>query len=98
MIDKGNLDQILNFVSQRWLELSKDPKNKVFANLPSNFWMNSAGGKAGEKGHWITMLVYTENDSDAASLKEVMLRWQAKGSAPPQPPVPDLINIKRKTN
>jgi len=59
--------------------------------------MNSAGGKAGEKGHWMTMLVYTENEADAAALKEVMYRWQAKGSAPPQPKVPDLINITRKT-
>ncbi|MBM3903856.1 MAG: hypothetical protein FJ357_01745 [Thaumarchaeota archaeon] len=92
MIDKGGLDQVLNFVAQRWLELSRDPKNRVFANLPSDFWMNSVGGKAGERGHWMTMLLYTENEADAAALKEVLLRWQSKGSTPKT----DLIQIKRK--
>lgn len=98
MIDKGGLDQIFSVVAKRWLDMSKDPQNKALQGLPSNFWMNSAGGKAGEKGHWITMIAYTENESDAAGLKEVMLRWQAKGNAPPQPKAPDLINIKRKTD
>lgn len=96
MIDKSGLDQILNVVSKRWLEISRDPQNKALANLPSNFWMNSAGGKAGEKGHWITALVYTENEADAAALKEVLLRWQAKGNTPKEPKL-DLIQLgKRK--
>jgi hypothetical protein len=92
MIDKDGLDQILNFVSKRWIELSRDPANKALQNLPSDFWMNSVGGKAGEKGHWMTMLLYTENEQDAAALKEVLLRWQSKGSTPKT----DLIQIKRK--
>lgn len=92
MIDKDGLDQILNFVSKRWIDLSRDPANKALQNLPSDFWMNSVGGKAGEKGHWMTMLLYTENEADAAALKEVLLRWQAKGSSPKV----DLIQIKRK--
>jgi hypothetical protein len=92
MLDKDGLDQILNFVSKRWIELSRDPKNRALQNLPSDFWMNSVGGKAGEKGHWMTMLLYTENEADAAALKEVLLRWQSKGSTPKT----DLIQIKRK--
>lgn len=91
MIDKNGLDQILHFVSKRWIELSRDPKNRVLENLPSDFWMNSVGGKAGN-GHWMTMLLYTENEADANALKEVLLRWQAKGSTPKT----DLIQIKRK--
>lgn len=91
MIEKDGLDQILNFVSKRWIELSRDPGNKAMQNLPTDFWMNSVGGKAG-KGHWITMLLYTENENDANSLKEVLLRWQAKGKSSNT----DLIQIKRK--
>jgi hypothetical protein len=91
MIEKDGLDQILNFVSKRWIELSRDPNNKAMQNLPTDFWMNSVGGKAG-KGHWITMLLYTENENDANALKEVLLRWQAKGKSS----TTDLIQIKRK--
>jgi hypothetical protein len=91
MIEKDGLDQILNFVSKRWIELSRDPNNKAMQNLPTDFWMNSVGGKAGN-GHWITMLMYTENEADANSLKEVLLRWQAKGKSSGT----DLIKIKRK--
>ncbi|MCA2003997.1 MAG: hypothetical protein LDL06_04445, partial [Candidatus Nitrosotenuis sp.] len=68
-----------------------DPNNAALRDLPSNFWMNSVGGKAGN-GHWMTMLLYTENESDANALKEVLLRWQAKGRSA----TPDLIQIKRK--
>lgn len=91
MIEKDGLDQILNFVSKRWIELSRDPSNKAMQNLPTDFWMNSVGGRAG-KGYWITMLLYTENENDANSLKEVLLRWQAKGKSSNT----DLIQIKRK--
>lgn len=91
MIDKEGLDQILHFVSKRWVELSRDPNNKALQNLPSDFWMNSVGGKAGN-GHWITMLMYTEDENDANALKEVLLRWQSKSRSP----TPDLIQIKRK--
>ncbi|MFM7796603.1 MAG: hypothetical protein ACKO7N_07550 [Candidatus Nitrosotenuis sp.] len=92
MIDKSGLDQILNFVAKRWMDMTHDADNKALKSLPSDFWMNSIGGKAGEKGHWMTMLLYTENEADAAALKEVLLRWQAKGSTPKV----DLIQIKRK--
>ncbi len=91
MINKDGLDQILHFVSKRWVELSRDPNNKALQSLPSDFWMNSVGGKAGN-GHWVTMLLYTENESDANALKEVLLRWQTKGSTPKT----DLVQIKRK--
>jgi hypothetical protein len=91
MIDKEGLDQILHFVSKRWAELSRDPNNKALQSLPSNFWMNSVGGKAGN-GRWITMLMYTENENDANALKEVLLRWQSKGRSS----TPDLIQINRK--
>jgi hypothetical protein len=91
MIDKEGLDQILHFVSKRWVELSRDPNNKALQSLPSNFWMNSVGGKAGN-GRWITMLMYTENENDANALKEVLLRWQSKSRSS----TPDLIQIKRK--
>jgi len=91
MIDKSSLDQILHFVSKRWIELSRDPGNKALKGLPASFWMNSVGGKAGD-GHWVTMLMYTENEDDAKALKEVLLRWQSKG----QTTAKDLIQIKRK--
>lgn len=91
MIDKDGLDQILHFVSKRWIEMSQDPNNKALKTLPAEFWMNSVGGKAGN-GHWVTMLLYTENEADANALKEVLLRWQTKGSTPKT----DLVQIKRK--
>jgi hypothetical protein len=91
MIDKDGLDQILHFVSKRWTEMSQDPNNKALKTLPAEFWMNSVGGKAGN-GHWVTMLLYTENEADANALKEVLLRWQTKGSTPKT----DLVQIKRK--
>ena len=48
--------------------------------MPNDFWMNSVGGKTAKKGYWITALMYTENEADAAGFKEVLLRWQAKGN------------------
>jgi hypothetical protein len=93
MIDRQGLTEILNFVSNRWIEVSKDPENKAMKTLPSNFWMNSIGGKAG-KGRWVTMLMYTENEADANGLREVLLRWQTKGMESKQSP--DLIQIGKK--
>lgn len=91
MIDRDSLNQILSFVSKRWTDLSRDSNNKALQNLPAEFWMNSVGGKAGS-GHWITMLMYTENENDANALKEVLLRWQARGKSS----TTDLIQINRK--
>jgi len=93
MIQREELEQILYFVSNRWIEITKDPSNKAMETLPSNFWMNSVGGKAG-KGRWITALMYTENEADANAFKEVLLRWQTKGMEKTQ--APDLIQIGKK--
>ncbi|HEY7367195.1 MAG TPA: hypothetical protein VH562_01885 [Nitrosopumilaceae archaeon] len=92
MITKEELDQILQFVSKRWIDISRDPENKALKNLPSSFWMNSVGGRAGN-GRWITMLMYTENEADANAFKEVLLRWHAKGTQ--KTPDTDLIQIKK---
>ncbi len=93
MIQKDEMTQILEFVSKRWIEVSKDPDNKAMQTLPSNFWMNSVGGTAG-KGRWVTMLMYTENEADAQMFKEVLLKWQQKGMQGNQSP--DLIQIGKK--
>jgi len=93
MIQREELEQILNFVSKRWYDISKDPENKAMQTLPSNFWMNSIGGKAG-KGRWVTMLMYTENEGDAEVFKDVLLKWQAKGMQGNKSP--DLIQIGKK--
>ena len=45
MIQREELEQILNFVASRWTEATKDPNNKALESLPSDFWMNSVGGK-----------------------------------------------------
>lgn len=92
MITKEGLDQILQFVSKRWIDISRDPENKALKNLPSSFWMNSVGGQAGN-GRWITMLMYTENEADANAFKEVLLRWHTKGTQ--KTPDTDLIQIKK---
>ncbi len=93
MIDKKGLEQILHFVSKRWVDITREPDNKAMKSLPTNFWMNSIGGKAGE-GRWVTTLMYTESEEDAAALKEVLLRWQAKGLQ--SKPSSDLIQIGKK--
>ncbi|EPA06109.1 hypothetical protein [Candidatus Nitrosarchaeum limnium] len=93
MIKKEELQYILNFVAKRWVDISNEPNNKVMETLPSNFWMNSVGGKAG-KGRWVTALMYTENEADANAFKEVLLRWQTKGMEKTQSP--DLIQIGKK--
>lgn len=77
MIDKPQIYQILHFISKRWLDMSNDLSNNALSTLPNDFWMNSVGGKAGN-GRWITMIMYTENENEATSFKEVLMRWQAK--------------------
>jgi len=93
MISKEELGQILQFVSKRWTDISREPDNKIMQTLPSNFWMNSVGGKAG-KGRWVTVLMYTEEEADANAFKEVLLRWQSKGMQ--NTPNTDLIQIKKE--
>lgn len=90
MIEKDQMAQILQFVSKRWSGIAADSGNKAMGTLPSDFWMNSVGGRAG-KGRWITMLMYTESQEDAEAFKEVLLRWQTKGMQRKQSP--DLIQI-----
>ena len=94
MIQREELEQILNFVANRWVEITKDPNDKTLETLPDNFWMNSVGGKTAKKGYWITSLMYTENEADAAAFKEVLLRWQSKGNEKDKGP--DLIQIGKK--
>ena len=96
MIQREELEQILNFVASRWIETTKDPNSKAMENLPNDFWMNSIGGKTAKKGYWLTTLMYTENEEDAAQLKEVLLRWQAKGQDKNRDKGPDLIQIGKK--
>ena len=93
MINRQGLEQILHFVSKRWVDITRESDNKAMKSLPSNFWMNSIGGKAGE-GRWVTTLMYTENQEDAKALKEVLMRWQAKGLQ--NKPSSDLIKIGKK--
>ena len=62
MIDKEDLNKVLHFVSKRWMGMSRDPQNKAIESLPTNFWMNSIGGEAGNVG-WVTTLMYTEDKS-----------------------------------
>jgi hypothetical protein len=93
MINRQGLEQILHFVSKRWVDITRESDNKAMKSLPTNFWMNSIGGKAGE-GRWITTLMYTESEDDANALKEVLLRWQAKGLQ--NKPSSDLIQIGKK--
>ena len=97
MIQREELEQILNFVANRWNEITKEDQNKLMESLPDDFWMNSVGGKTAKNGFWITTLMYTENEADAAAFKEVLLRWQAKGQEGGKDKAPDLIQIgKRK--
>ena len=93
MIERQELEQILHFIAKRWVDITRESDNKAMKSLPTNFWMNSIGGKAGE-GRWITTLMYTESEDDANALKEVLLRWQAKGLQ--NKPSSDLIQIGKK--
>jgi len=92
MIERRELEQILQFIAKHWTDISRDPKNKALQNLPSKFWMNSVGGPAG-KGRWITTLMYTEDEEDAKTFKEVLIRWQSKTQQKMKGP--DLIQIKK---
>ncbi len=92
MIEREQLSQILQFVSRRWADIAVDQGNKAMKTLPSDFWMNSVGGRAG-KGRWVTMLMYTESQEDADAFREVLLRWQSKGMQ--KKDAPDLIQIGR---
>ena len=94
MIQREELEQILNFIANRWVETANDSQSKILENLPNDFWMNSVGGKTAKKGFWITSIMYTENESDAAAFKEVLMRWQTKGNTKDKGP--DLIQIGKK--
>jgi len=96
MIQREELEQIMNFVANRWIETTKDPNSKNMADLPNDFWMNSIGGKTAKKGFWVTSLMYTENEADAAAFKEVLMRWQSKGQDKNRDKGPDLIQIGKK--
>jgi hypothetical protein len=96
MIQREELEQIMNFVANRWIETTKDPNSKNMTDLPNDFWMNSIGGKTAKKGFWVTSLMYTENEADAAAFKEVLMRWQAKGQDKNREKGPDLIQIGKK--
>ncbi len=95
-IQKQELEQIMNFVASRWTDATRDPNNKSMETLPDDFWMNSIGGKTAKKGFWVTTLMYTENEEDAAAFKEVLMRWQAKGQDKNKDKGPDLIQIGKK--
>ena len=108
MIDKDEIAQVLQFVSEYWDRLKDDSENEALKILPSKFWMKSLGGPVGDvqnpKGRWITTLMYTEDPAMDQAFKEVLTRWQTKGqqsstSLPTKSP--DLIKIgagKNKTN
>lgn len=92
----------MNFVAGRWVLESRNSDSKVLAGLPSDFWMNSVGGKTANGGFWVTTLMYTENEADAAAFREVLLRWQSRGSNKNEAPGggvretgPDLIQISK---
>jgi len=94
MITKQELDEVLHFVAKRWVDMTRDPNHKAFENMPTDFWMNSMGGIAGE-GKWVTTLMYTEDSNEAESFKEVLLRWQSRRNATKEGQ-PDLMQIGKK--
>ena len=96
MIQREELEQILNFVASRWYATVQAPNNKAMEGLPNDFWMNSIGGKTAKGGFWVSTIMYTENESDAAGFKEVLLRWQTKGNDKNKEKGPDLIQIGKK--
>ncbi|MDE0265522.1 MAG: hypothetical protein OXK17_00625 [Thaumarchaeota archaeon] len=81
MIEKGDLGKVMSFVASRWAAESRDPDSKLMSDLPNDFWMNSAGGKTANGGFWVTTLMYTESEADAAAFREVLLRWQSRGNS-----------------
>ena len=96
VIQREELGQILNFIASRWNKTVEDPDNKAMEGLPNDFWMNSIGGKTAKGGFWVTTILYTENEADAAGFKEVLLRWQTKGNDKNKDKGPDLIQIGKK--
>ena len=96
MIQKEELDKILSFVASRWNITAQEPNNKAMESLPNDFWMNSIGGKTAKGGFWVTTIMYTEKEADAAGFKEVLLRWQNKGNDKNKEKGPDLIQIGKK--
>ncbi|MCE2615023.1 MAG: hypothetical protein LVO36_03875 [Nitrosopumilus sp. (ex Thoosa mismalolli)] len=94
MIQREEVEQILNFIANRWVEVTKDPNSKALESLPKDFWMNSAGGKTAKGGYWVTTAMYTENPEDAEAFKQVLFRWQQKGNESDKGP--DLIQIGKK--
>lgn len=96
MIKRDELGQIMEFVAGRLAEAARDPANKAMESLPSDFWMNSVGGRTAKGGFWVSTLMYTENGDDAEAFKQVLLRWQAKGQDRDRDRGPDLIQIGKK--
>ena len=56
MIQKEELDKILNFVASRWNATVQEPNNKAMEVLPNDFWMNSIGGKTAKGGFGLQQL------------------------------------------
>ena len=48
MIDKDEIAQVLQFVSEYWDRLKDDSENDALKILPSKFWMKSLGGPVGD--------------------------------------------------
>ena len=99
MIDKDEIAQVLQFVSEYWDRLKDDSENDALKILPSKFWMKSLGGPVGDvqnpKGRWITTLMYTEDPAMDQAFKEVLTRWQTKGqqSSTSLPTIPITIEL-----
>ena len=94
MIQREELEKILDFIARKWVNEVMDPNSAPLSELPSDFWMNSVGGRTIKNGFWVTTIMYTENEADAAAFKEVLLRWQTKGKGGNKGP--DLIQIGKK--
>ena len=96
MIQREELNQILSVVASSRDAAVTESDNKAREGLPNDFWMNSSGGKTAKGGFWVTTIMYTENEADAAGFKEVLLRWQSKGNDKNKDKTPDLIQIGKK--
>tara|TARA_Y100000590_G_scaffold297586_1_gene335385 strand:- start:4483 stop:4794 length:312 start_codon:yes stop_codon:yes gene_type:complete len=102
MIEKEELNQVMKFISEYWINLKNDPDNDALKILPSKFWMKSLGGPVGNqdkiKGRWVTTLMYVEDEEMEKAFRDVLARWQAKGqqtSTDIPTKSPDLVQIKR---
>ncbi|CAI9831532.1 MAG: hypothetical protein MPI95_01645 [Nitrosopumilus sp.] len=91
MIGSEEMGRILRFVADRWVRVADGREPKPLVGLPGRFWMNSVGGRTAKGGFWVTSLMYTENEADAAAFREVLLRWQSRGAE--EKKGPDLIQI-----